>query len=230
MPDENKCIQKRGQSAANSPAKYVLRTTLTSPYGRKVRLAAHILGLNDRIAIVPADTLDEGDTLRLQNPLGKMPCLLLPDGTAIYDSPIIVELLQELADSAKLLPWQGLSRFPRLTEARLADGITDAALFMVYERRFRPEDHVSQRWLAHQQGKIERALAFFEQAPPEGTTVIALSLACALGYLDWRKPYDWRPNFPVLAGWLNDFASTEPAFHKTGPQTNAEEVPHAPPS
>jgi glutathione S-transferase len=213
-----------------SLGKYVLRTTMTSPYGRKVRLASHILGLNGCVAIVPADTLDESDTLRQQNPLGKMPCLLLPDGTAIYDSPIILELLQDLAGSAKLLPWQGLSRFKRLTEARLADGITDAALLMVYERRFRPEDHVSQRWLTHQQGKIERALAFFEQAPPEGTTVIALSLACALGYLDWRKPYEWRPNFPVLARWLNDFASAEPAFNITDPQIIAEEVQHAPPS
>jgi len=230
MPGQYACSRERGEPAASSPAKYVLRTTVTSPYGRKVRMAAHILGLNDRIAIVPADTLNERDTLRQQNPLGKMPCLLLPDGTAIYDSPIILEFLQDLAGSAKLLPWQGLSRFPRLTEARLADGITDAALLMVYERRFRPEEDVSQRWLAHQQGKIERALAFFEQAPPEGTTIIALSLACALGYLDWRKPYDWRPNFPGLVGWLDDFASTEPAFHKTGPQTIAEEVPHVPPS
>src|SRR5262249_34863555 len=159
-----------------------------------------------------ADTLDETDTLRQQNPLGKMPCLLLPDGTAIYDSPIILEFLQDLAGSTRLLPWEGLSRFLRLTEARLADGITDAALLMVYERRFRPEAHVSQRWLAHQQGKIERALAVFEQAPPEGATVIALGLACALGYLDWRKPYDWRPHFPALVGWLDSFASAEPAF------------------
>jgi glutathione S-transferase len=227
VPGQNERIPKHSESAAISPAKYVLRTTITSPYGRKVRLAAHILGLNDQIAIVPADTLNESDTLRQQNPLGKMPCLLLPDGTAIYDSPIILELLQELAGSAKLLPWKGLSRFQRLAEARLADGITDAALLMVYERRFRPEEQVSQRWLAHQQGKIERALAFFEQAPPEGTTVIALGLACALGYLDWRKPYDWRPHFPALVGWLDDFASAEPAFHKTGPQTIAEEVPHA---
>jgi glutathione S-transferase len=198
-------------------ANYVLRTTLTSPYGRKVRMAADILGLSHRITILPADTLDETDTLRLQNPLGKMPCLLLPDGTAIYDSAIIAEYLQEVAGTTALLPWHGLGRFARLTEARLADGVTDAALLMVYERRFRPEEHVSQRWLTHQQGKIERSLFFFEKAPPQGTTMIALCLACALGYLDWREPLIWRPHFPGLVRWLDEFARAEPAFHKTDP-------------
>ncbi len=181
-------------------------------------MAVDILGLSERIVMVPADTLDETDTLRQQNPLGKMPCLLLADGTAIYDSPIIIEYLQEVAGGHKLLPWRGIERFPRLTEARLADGITDAALLMVYERRFRDEAQVSERWLNHQQGKIERALSFFEKTPPEGTTVISISLACALGYLDWRKPYDWRPNFPVIARWLEAFADAEPAFRKSDAQ------------
>ena len=200
---------------------YVLRTTLTSPYGRKVRMAADILGLMERIAVVPADTLDETDSLRQQNPLGKMPCLLLADGTAIYDSPIIVEFFQEIAGDNRLLPWTGEERFRRLTEARLADGITDAALLMVYERRFRQEEQVSQRWLAHQQGKIARGLARIEATPPEGTTIIALGLACALGYLDWRRPYDWRADFPGLVRWFDAFAESEPAFSKSDPHSVA---------
>jgi glutathione S-transferase len=209
-------------------AEFVLRTTLTSPYGRKVRMAADILGLMERIAVVPADTLDEADTLRQQNPLGKMPCLLLPDGSAIYDSPIIVELLQEVAGKDRLMPWYGDERFLRLTEARLADGITDAALLMVYEHRFRAEPQVSERWLAHQRGKIERGLSVFEKTPPQGTTVIALGLACALGYLDWRKPYDWRSHFPGLVRWLDAFADAEPAFRRSGPPSaHASEVSHA---
>jgi glutathione S-transferase len=213
---------------ARPGAEFVLRTTLTSPYGRKVRMAADILSLTDRIAIVPADTLDEADTLRKQNPLGKMPCLLTADGTAIYDSPVIVEFLQEVAGGDRLLPWRGMERFMRLTEARLADGVTDAALLMVYERRFREEAQVSGRWLAHQRGKIERGLAAFEKAPPQGTTVIALGLASALGYLDWRKPYDWRPHFPALVRWLDHFADAEPAVRRTDPQAvNTMEAPHA---
>ena len=63
------------------PEKFVLRSTLTSPFGRKVRMAVDVLGLSDRVTLQPANTLDENDTLRLQNPLGKMPCLLLADGT-----------------------------------------------------------------------------------------------------------------------------------------------------
>ena len=71
----------------------MLRSTLTSPFGRKVRMAIEVLGLGDRITLVPADPLDENDTLRQQNPLGKMPCLVLSDGTSIYDSGVIIEYL-----------------------------------------------------------------------------------------------------------------------------------------
>ncbi len=73
---------------------WVLRSTLTSPFGRKVRMAMLVLGLEKRIRLVPAETLNEADTLRTQNPLGKMPCLLLEDGTALYDSRVIIEFLQ----------------------------------------------------------------------------------------------------------------------------------------
>ena len=190
-------------------------------------MAAEILGLAGRIAVVHADTLDENDTLRQQNPLGKMPCLLLADCTAIFDSPIIIEFLQHVAGSDRLQPWQGLERFRRLTEARLANGITDAALLMVYEPRFHSEPQISERWLAHQRGKIGRGLAAFEKAPPQGTTIIALSLACALAYLDWRKPYDWRPHFPALVAWLDRFAEVEPAFDRTHPEAAVEPgAPH----
>ena len=86
---------------------------------------------------MPADTLDEADTLRQQNPLGKMPCLLLEDGTALYDSRVIIEFLQDEAGTDRLVPKSGLARYKALTRAALADGITDAALLMVYEGRFR---------------------------------------------------------------------------------------------
>src|SRR6185312_15833043 len=116
---------------------FVLRSTVTSPFGRKVRMAAQVLGLSERITLEPADTLDDSDTLRTQNPLGKMPCLLLPDGTALYDSRVIIEFLQEAAGSDRLLPLRGLDRFTALTRAALADGIAEAALLMIYEGRFR---------------------------------------------------------------------------------------------
>src|SRR6185437_13353957 len=96
---------------------FVLRSTVTSPFGRKVRMAAQVLGLSARITLEPADTLDEADMLRTQNPLGKMPCLLLADGSALYDSHVIIEFLQEVAGGETLLPARGLARFQALTRA-----------------------------------------------------------------------------------------------------------------
>ena len=196
---------------------WVLRSTLTSPFGRKVRMAMLVLGLDKRITPVPANTLNEADTLRQQNPLGKMPCLLLDDGTALYDSRVIIEFLQEQAGTERLLPKGGIDRYKTLTRAVLADGTCDAALLMVYEGRFRDPGTYSERWLAHQRGKVMRGLAAFEREPPDParTDIVAIGLSCTLGYLDWRKPVDWRGVCPRLADWLAAFAAAEPAFNAT---------------
>lgn len=194
-----------------------LRSTETSPFGRKVRMTIDVLGLGARIAVVPANTLDENDTLRQQNPLGKMPCLLLPGGEIYYDSGVIIEYLQEIAGTDRLVPLRGAERYRKLTLATLADGITDAALLMVYENRFRDADTHSARWLAHQRGKLTRALTAFEASPPPAnvTDIVNIGLACALGYLDWRQPLAWRPDYPRLAQWLAAFAAQEDAFART---------------
>lgn len=194
-----------------------LRSTETSPFGRKVRIAIDVLGLGARIAVAPANTLDENDTLRQQNPLGKMPCLLLPGGEVLYDSGVIIEYLQEFAGTDRLVPRQGPERYRKLTLATLADGITDAALLMVYEGRFREPGAHSTRWLTHQRGKMLRALAAFEPAPPPAnvTDIVSIGLACALGYLDWRQPIAWRPEHPRLEQWLTDFSRHEGAFGRT---------------
>jgi glutathione S-transferase len=197
---------------------FVLRSTLTSPFGRKVRMAIDVLGLADRIKLQPADPLDESDTLRQQNPLGKMPCLVLADGSTIYDSGIIIEYLQDIAGTDRLLPLRGRERYRALTLARLADGIMDASILVTYENRFRPDTAThSPRWLAHQRGKITRGLTAFEKARPDPakSDVVAIGLSCALGYLDWRKQVDWRPAFPGLVTWLKAFSAHEPAFERT---------------
>ena len=195
----------------------MLRSTETSPFGRKVRTAIDVLGLSERVALQPADPLDENDTLRQQNPLGKMPCLVLADGSTIYDSGVIIEFLQELAGSDRLLPARGLPRFKALTLARLADGIMDASILVIYDSRFRPGAPPSERWLAHQRGKINRGLAAFHAAPPDPgkTDVVSIGLSCALGYLDWRKQVDWRATYPGLVAWLERFSAHEPAFERT---------------
>jgi len=95
--------------------KFVLRSTVTSPFGRKVRMAIDVLKLADRIKLEPADPLDDNDTLRQQNPLGKMPCLVLADGSTIYDSGIIIEYLQDVAGTDRLLPLKGRDRYRALT-------------------------------------------------------------------------------------------------------------------
>jgi glutathione S-transferase len=196
---------------------FVLRSTPTSPFGRKVRMAIEALGLSGRITVTPADPLDENDTLRQQNPLGKMPCLVLADGSTIYDSGIIIEFLQDFVGTDQLLPLRGRDRYRALTLSRLADGIMDASILVVYETRFRPDLPHSPRWLLHQRGKISRGLAAFEASPPNPnkTDVVSIGLSCALGYLDWRKQLDWRPSYPGLVDWLNRFSAHEPAFEHT---------------
>lgn len=193
----------------------VLRSTVTSPYGRKVRMAADILNLAHRIERHDADPRDPDDSLRMQNPLGKMPCLILGDA-AIYDSAVILELLDTLSGGRLIPPW-GLARFECLTQARLADGITDAALLMVYEERFREDGATpNAAWRAHQAGKIERALVAFAAAPPPvDQSLVPIALSCALGYLDWRQPVLWREAHPELVAWIDAFATATPAFSRT---------------
>ncbi|SMX32849.1 glutathione S-transferase family protein [Actibacterium lipolyticum] len=201
---------------AGTGGRAILRSTLTSPYGRKVRMAAHTLGLFDKIQVVPGDTRDPNDDLRVQNPLGKMPCLLTNDAT-LFDSRVILEYLDAQAGGARIIPADGIARYRCLTLAALADGVTDAALLMVYEGRFRDRDQVSQVWLDHQSDKIARALSALSVAPPapEKTDVASISLACALGYLDWRKSRAWREEWPQLVAWLSRFSANEPAFNLT---------------
>lgn len=203
-------------AAIPGEARAVLRTTLTSPYGRKVRMAAQVLGLDDRIEIRPADTLDAGDDLRDQNPLGKMPCLMA-DGMTMFDSRVIVEYLDALAGGGRLIPAGGVDRFHCLTRVALADGIADAALLMVYEGRFRDAAQMSARWLDHQKGKVTRGLTALQAdlPDPEATDAAAISVACMLGYLDWRRPVEWRGDWPALVDWLDSFAAHEPAFDAT---------------
>lgn len=200
----------------------ILRSSPPSPFGRKVKLAAAALGLKDRITIEPADTTDPSDSLRRQNPLGKIPVLVLEDGTALYDSRVIVEYLDHLAGGDRLLPAEPAARFETLRLQALADGLMDAALLQVYEVRFRPEDKRNADWVANQAGKVDRALAGLEAAPPTppagaklADTVGTIAVACALGYLDLRFQGTWRAGHPRLVAWLDAFGQRHPAFEAT---------------
>ena len=194
----------------------VLRSSGASPFGRKVKIAASLLGLMDRIRTEETDTISPSDSIRQQNPLGKIPPLILEDGTALYDSRVIVEYLDHLAGGGKLIPHEPDARFKALTGAALADGLMDAALLQVYEIRFRDAAERSGKWTAHQAGKVERTLAALEANPRRGPLTIAeIGLACALGYLDLRFEGAWRAGHPRLKAWLDDFARQCPAFEAT---------------
>lgn len=194
-----------------------LRSSPASPFGRKVKISASLLGLMDRIEIVDADTTNPEDTLRQQNPLGKIPALILENGEALYDSRVIVEYLDHLAGGGHILP-TGWDRFAALREQALADGIMDAALLQVYEGRWRAEDKHEPKWVEHQSDKVRRGLDYAEAhlSKPHAVLHIGhIALACALGYLDLRFAGRWRESYPKLVAWLNDFEARVPAFAKT---------------
>lgn len=194
----------------------ILRSSPPSPFGRKVKLAAALTGLSGKIEIVMADTTDPNEVLRSQNPLGKIPVLILEDGTTLYDSPVILEYIDHLAGGDVLIPKDPALRFPALTQAALADGILDAALLLIYEERWRPEGLRLAKWTDYQNEKIARGLAAFAAAPPKGKRdIVHIGLACVLGYLDLRFGGRWRETYPPLVAWLAAFEAEVPAFAAT---------------
>ena len=196
---------------------FTLHSRLASPFGRKVLFAAEALGLSGSLIFLRAD--DE-DLLRTQNPLGKIPALILEDGRVLYDSRVILEYLDLAAGGGRIIPADETGRFEALRQQALADGILDAALLVLYERRYRPDQEPYGPWLDFQRGKIGRALAASALAPPgvDPVTVGGLALACALEYLDFRGQYDWRPEFPALVSWLEGFNNAWPAFAASAPR------------
>ena len=195
----------------------IIRSAPPSPYGRKVKIAASVAGLLPALTFVDADTVAESDSIRRENPLGKIPALILEDGRVLYDSRVIVDYFDHLGGAGCLVPVEPEARFRTLTTQALCDGISDAALLIIYESRWRDEPLRSARWTDHQQGKIARGLAAIEAAPPVGTIDIGhIALACALGYLDLRFAGTWRERHPGLIAWLDAFEAHMPIFAKTG--------------
>ncbi len=194
-----------------------LYSSLTSPYGRKVRIVIDVLGLADRVTVQHANTLDPEDRIRKVNPLGKIPALILEDGSALYDSRVIVEFLEALHGDGTIVPRGSDQRFRQLTLAALAEGINDALLMVTYESRFREPEQISQVWLDHQYGKIRRGLTEVCRTLEEyrAPGIAAITLACALGYADWRQQIDWREEYPLLAIWLDEFGRQLPAWERT---------------
>ncbi|MCS0494325.1 glutathione S-transferase [Ancylobacter sp. MQZ15Z-1] len=201
----------------------------TSPFVRKVMAVAHETGLAGRIEIAfnGASPLQRDPALVGHNPLGKIPALILDDGSTLYDSPVICEYLAAAAGDATIFPPAGPARWAALTRQALADGLLDAAIANRYERLLRPEDKRWQGWTDAQLAKVAGALEEIEKlapalsadldAPP---TIGAIAIGCALGYLDFRyADLDWRQGRPAAAAWFAAFderpsmAATRPREH-----------------
>jgi glutathione S-transferase len=198
----------------------ILRFSPSSPFVRKVRIALSLLGLDNDLTMERADTTDPKDSLRKMNPLGKIPVLIVEDGSAIYDSRVILDYLDERAGGGKIVPRDAKRRVEALRLQALCDGILDASILTIYEGRFRKPEMHEPKWLELQAGKVSRALAVLEAEPPPLDPmphVGQIALACALGYRDFRFGGSWRSDYPRLVGWLERFATQVPAFAATNP-------------
>lgn len=192
-----------------------------SPYARKCLVAAHELGLRERIEILPANAAPtkRDPDLAASNPLSKVPTLIADDGTALYDSPVIAEYLDALGGH-KLIPRDGPARWNVLVEQALADGILDAALLARYETALRPENLRWGDWTSGQLEKVtggldelDRRAARFGDRVDLGT----IACGCALGYIDLRwGALEWRKTRRNAATWFDKFGARE-SMVKTRP-------------
>jgi glutathione S-transferase len=193
------------------PGKMLLHWSPRSPYVRKVMIAAHEMGLLARIETTR--TVVGGTTphreLMQHNPLGKIPTLVLEDGTILYDSPVIIEYLDTLHTGPKLYPASGPERWTALRRHALGQGMLDASLACLGER-FRPAERQSQPHMALWQAKLRACVDALEQEAEAlatgGFTVGHLAIGVALSYLDFRfADLAWRDGHPRLAAWHASF-------------------------
>ena len=200
-----------------------LYTNAASPFARKVMVLLHETGQLDRVALLPMPLTPVNPIaeLNLDNPAGKIPALRLADGNVIHDSRVILDYLDHQHVGNPLVPREGSARWRRLTLASLADALLDAALLIRYESALRPVEKHWELWLDNQQQKIARSLSYFEQDAitelSSSFDVASISVAAALGYLDFRQPdLGWRSSYPRLASWYGE-VSQRPSMLATQP-------------
>jgi glutathione S-transferase len=198
-----------------------LYTSLTSPFGRKAR----VMLAEKRIdfELVSTDVWDPNSPLLKFNPLGKVPCLVLDDGTALYDSPVIMDYLDSVTPVGHLIPETTRPRIQVKRWEALADGVLDAAVGIVLEKK-RVANLQSTDWIARQSGKIERGLSVMSKDLGDNAWCTGHSfnlsdivVGCALMYLEFRfAEVIWRKDYPNL-GQLTDKLAKRNSFKNTAP-------------
>lgn len=195
----------------------ILRALPHSPYVRKVRVAAHELGLAGRLEIVEAHVFDPATPLLAENPLGKVPALVRDDGSVLYDSTVICQYLDTLHGGPRLFPPEGEALWQALRRNALGDGFGQAATWNIRER-YRPDGERSPRYMAYYERAIDRSFAALETEAPALAAhfdIGAISVACALSYVDLRYPdRGWRAAAPRLGAWY-DAVCARPAMAAT---------------
>jgi glutathione S-transferase len=196
---------------------------LTSPYVRKVRIVMAEKKLDFQLVL---EDVWNSEAILEANPLGKVPCLVMEGGEAVFDSRVIVEYLDALSPVGKLIPPAGRERAEVRTWEALADGLIDASILARLEATWkgRAEGERSQAWIDRHMSRVDSALRAMARGLGEKTwcfgnhlTLADIATGCALGYLDFRFPQiDWRVRHPNLAR-LADKLGTRPSFAETAP-------------
>jgi glutathione S-transferase len=197
---------------------------ITSPYVRKVRVVMAEKKLDYQF--VQEDVWSAETTIMASNPLGKVPCLVMEGGEAVFDSRVIVEYLDTLSPVGKLIPSQGRERAEVKTWEALADGVLDAAVLARLESNWpgRADEQRSKAWIDRQLSKIDASLKSMSQGLGDKPfcsgihfSLSDVAVGCALGYLDFRFPViDWRNTYPNLTR-LSDKLAQRQSFLETAP-------------
>jgi glutathione S-transferase len=192
-----------------------------SPFVRQVLVVAEERGLAvERVAAQVSPIAHNAD-VATSNPAGKIPALILADGTALSDSRVIIEYLDALPGRVRLVPEAGAARWRALMLQSMSNALLDAAVLLRYETFMRPEALRWPEWIAGQHAKIDATLDAFEHthaAALEGAVDVGtIAIGCAIGYLDLRfADHGWRDTRPKLAAWYAKFRE-RPSMKSTAP-------------